>query len=133
MFILLVFLIAFTAITLFFGYFISAPKYSGPVSDHFDGSRFINLGNIRAKGFREVIKWMVGRKRGEWQESKNIPHGERLAERIFQGIRITFINHSTFLIQVDGLNMITDPVWSQRTSPMQSAGPKLMRSPGTRV
>jgi L-ascorbate metabolism protein UlaG (beta-lactamase superfamily) len=43
---------------------------------------------------------------------------------------ITFINHSTFLIQVNGLNILTDPVWSKRCSPFQWAGPKRFHEPG---
>ena len=111
------------------GYFISGPKYKGPVSDHFDGRRFINPGSIKAKGFREVLKWMVARKQGEWKE---VPagHGEKPASHFDNGIRITFVNHSTFLIQVDGVNILTDPVFSERTSPVQWAGPRRMRPPG---
>jgi L-ascorbate metabolism protein UlaG (beta-lactamase superfamily) len=99
------------------GYFISGPKYKGPVSDHFDGRRFINPGSIKAKGFREVLKWMVAREQGEWKE---VPagHGEKPASHFDNGIRITFVNHSTFLIQ------------GERTSPVQWAGPRRMRPPG---
>jgi len=35
------------------GIFYLGPKYKGPVSDHFDGSRFINPGGIKAKGLRK--------------------------------------------------------------------------------
>ena len=37
---------------------------------------------------------------------------------------ITWIGHTSFLIQVAGLNVLTDPVWSDRASPVQFAGPK---------
>src|SRR5690606_12455675 len=33
-------------------------------------------------------------------------------------------------IQIDGLNIITDPIWSERTSPVSFAGPKRVRAPG---
>jgi N-acyl-phosphatidylethanolamine-hydrolysing phospholipase D len=42
-------------------------------------------------------------------------------------IQITWIGHSTFLVQVDGLNFLTDPVWSDRCSPVTFAGPKRYR------
>ena len=115
------------------GYFISGPKYKGPVSDHFDGRRFINPGSIKAKGLREVLKWMINRKQGEWKEIKDSNDKETPAARVNNGIRITFINHSTFLIQVDGVNILTDPVYSERTSPVQWAGPKRMRPPGIKL
>ena len=47
-------------------------------------------------------------------------------------LRITFINHSTTLIQIDGVNILTDPVWSQRVSPVSFTGPRRHRPPGIR-
>ncbi len=115
------------------GYFISGPKYSGPVSNHFDGRRFINPGGIKAKGLTEVLKWMITRKQGEWKEVRDGQDKERPLARFEKGIRITFVNHSTFLIQVDGVNIITDPVFSERASPVQWAGPRRMRPPGIKL
>jgi N-acyl-phosphatidylethanolamine-hydrolysing phospholipase D len=43
---------------------------------------------------------------------------------------ITWIGHSTFLIQAGGLNVLTDPVWSDRCAPVQWAGPKRHVAPG---
>lgn len=43
---------------------------------------------------------------------------------------ITWIGHSTFLIQVGGLNVLTDPIWSDRCAPVQWAGPKRHVAPG---
>jgi L-ascorbate metabolism protein UlaG (beta-lactamase superfamily) len=45
---------------------------------------------------------------------------------------VTFVNHATVLIQTEGLNILTDPVWSERASPVSWAGPKRHRSPGLR-
>ena len=112
------------------GYMLSAPKYKGPVSDHFNGKQFINPGNVKAKGPRDVIKWMRERKRSPWNETSPPTQGAKPAERIYDGARITFINHSTFLIQTKGLNILTDPVYSERVSPFSWAGPKRMRPPG---
>jgi L-ascorbate metabolism protein UlaG (beta-lactamase superfamily) len=47
-------------------------------------------------------------------------------------LRITFVNHSTVLLQTDGVNLLTDPVWSRRVSPVQIAGPERHRAPGIR-
>jgi L-ascorbate metabolism protein UlaG (beta-lactamase superfamily) len=111
---------------------LSAPRYKGPVSDHFDGKKFINPGGIKTKGFKDVLKWMFNRKRGSWENIGSGTPGKRPLEFFKDGIRITFVNHSTFLIQVDGLNILTDPVWSQRVSPFTWSGPKRMRQPGIR-
>ena len=40
------------------------------------------------------------------------------------GLRATWLGHSTVLIEVDGLRVLTDPVWGPRASPSQHIGPK---------
>ena len=46
------------------------------------------------------------------------------------GIQVTWIGHSTFLVQMAGLNLLTDPIWSERASPVTFAGPKRYAPPG---
>jgi len=115
------------------GWFFSAPAYHGPVSDHFDGKRFINTGGAKAKGFKEMLKWVRQRQPGIWVEQMELPYGPAPAGRV-QGdtVVVTFVNHSTFLIQTQGLNILTDPIWAERASPVGFAGPKRMRPPGIR-
>jgi N-acyl-phosphatidylethanolamine-hydrolysing phospholipase D len=43
---------------------------------------------------------------------------------------ITWIGHATMLVQMGGLNILTDPIFSQRASPVQFAGPKRYQPPG---
>jgi L-ascorbate metabolism protein UlaG (beta-lactamase superfamily) len=114
------------------GAMLSAPRYHGPVTDHFNGKKFINPTGVQAKGLKDVWRWMLNRKREPWQPQKSDQSGKRPLDFFKDGIRITFVNHSTFLIQVDGVNILTDPVWSPRTSPFTWAGPKRMREPGLR-
>ena len=114
------------------GIVLSGPKYRGSVSDHFDGSKFINPGGARAKGGREVLKWMLGRQRGLWGKEVVVMEAKHPLAHFKDGIRVTFVNHSTFLIQVDGVNILTDPVWSKRVSPFTWIGPKRMTTPGLR-
>ena len=40
------------------------------------------------------------------------------------GLRATWLGHSTVLIEIDGVRVLTDPVWGARASPSQLAGPK---------
>jgi L-ascorbate metabolism protein UlaG (beta-lactamase superfamily) len=42
---------------------------------------------------------------------------------------VTFVGHDTFLIQLPGLNILTDPIWSDRASPFSFFGPKRVRPP----
>lgn len=127
-------ILLFFAVTIsLLGYFLSAPRYKGPASDHFDGKKFFTPGGRPAQGLGGVLQWMARRKRGPWPEQPKISTGEIPSPRNDKGIHITFINHSTFLIQVDGMNILTDPVWSERTSPFQWAGPRRTRPPGIRL
>jgi L-ascorbate metabolism protein UlaG (beta-lactamase superfamily) len=126
-------LVGITAILIIIGWILSAPKYKGKISDHFNGKQFINPGNVEAKRLKDVFRWLLNRKRTEWIEYSSTEYGERPPAKITSHSRITFINHSTFLIQVDGLNILTDPIWSERASPFKWTGPKRKRSPGIRM
>jgi L-ascorbate metabolism protein UlaG (beta-lactamase superfamily) len=115
------------------GYMVSGPRYIGPVSDHFDGKEFHNLNDVQAKGFREVIGWMINRQQGPWPAYHDDQPGPPPPARVNgRTVRVTFINHSTVLLQFDGLNVLTDPIYYERTSPFQFAGPKRNNPPGIR-
>jgi L-ascorbate metabolism protein UlaG (beta-lactamase superfamily) len=132
-FYILLFVILFAITTIFLGGCIfSAPRYSGAPVKNFDGREFINPGNVETRGFKELLSWLTNRERGEWTPRLDLPYGEKPLTQVDSGIRITFINHSTFLIQVDGINILTDPVWSNRVGPTSWLGPKRMRPPGIR-
>jgi L-ascorbate metabolism protein UlaG (beta-lactamase superfamily) len=45
-------------------------------------------------------------------------------------VRITYVGHASFLLQARGLNILVDPVWSDRASPVSFAGPKRVNPPG---
>jgi L-ascorbate metabolism protein UlaG (beta-lactamase superfamily) len=45
---------------------------------------------------------------------------------------VTFIGHATFLVQVAALNLLIDPVYAERASPVAFAGPRRVRAPGVR-
>ncbi len=48
----------------------------------------------------------------------------RLGQAADSGLRATWLGHSTVLIEIDGLRVLTDPVWGPRASPSRFAGPK---------
>jgi len=117
----------------FIGWKLSSPRYKGPVSDHFNGKVFYNRNNVEVKGFGEFIRWIASRKKTKWKKI-DAPTGPPPPARVGKGeLRITFINHCTFLIQVDELNIITDPIWSERASPYSWIGPRRMRPPGLKM
>jgi N-acyl-phosphatidylethanolamine-hydrolysing phospholipase D len=58
------------------------------------------------------------------------PDIERISNPDNDVIQMTWIGHSTFLIQVAGMNILTDPIWSKRASPVPYLGPKRVARPG---
>jgi L-ascorbate metabolism protein UlaG (beta-lactamase superfamily) len=101
------------------------------LSDHFDGRKFFNPIDPRGTGAHDVLKWMLTRKKQRWPrwiEDAPQPPPPRLVEGA--GLAATFVNHSTFLVQTHGVNVLTDPVWSHRASPLRWAGPRRVRRPG---
>lgn len=116
-------------IALAIGWKISAPGYQGEKSPHFDGTRFINKSGATAKGFGSAFQWIINRDLGPWAKNYEVGIGPKPAESS-EELVITFVNHSTFLIQWNQLNVLTDPIWSERCSPFSFAGPMRMRPPG---
>lgn len=115
------------------GWFFSAPKYRGPKSDHFDGRRFHNLQATEHAGFTDMVKWMTNRDEGPWEKWREITPAAPPPQRVAGGaLRVTWVNHSTFLIQTENLNILTDPIWSERCSPVSFTGPKRHHAPGIR-
>jgi L-ascorbate metabolism protein UlaG (beta-lactamase superfamily) len=102
--------------------------YKGPVSDHFDGTHFYH--GEKDVTFSEEMKWFLHRKPAKWPDSVTNKKYPLPSQRVYSGIRVTFVNHATVLIQMAGLNILTDPVWSERASPVSFAGTKRVRQPG---
>ncbi len=106
--------------------------YKGPPSDHFDGKTFFNPDGIPPGRFADLLKWQLGNGRHKWPRTFPSPHAPARPERRIEGngLRVTMVGHATLLIQTAGLNMLTDPVWSERVSPLSFAGPKRVNPPG---
>lgn len=118
---------------LFSGCAFVAPRYQGPRSDHFDGQRFFNPQGPPEQGAGALFKWLTHREQGPWHEVEDAVPGPMPPWRVKDGeLRVTFVGHSSVLIQLDGLNLLTDPVWSERVGPLPFAGPKRVRPPGIR-
>ncbi len=111
----------------------SGPNYMGEKSDHFDGEQFHNLQPIEQHGLWDLVKWNLNRDRGYWEDWIPDSPGPPPPERVGMGeLLITFIGHSTVLVQADSINMLTDPIWSDRASPVDGFGPHRKRPPGIR-
>ncbi|MFW2543762.1 MBL fold metallo-hydrolase [Primorskyibacter sp. 2E107] len=104
--------------------------YDGPESDHFDGVRFFNPDGSAPRGFADLMRWQFGEARAAWPET--VPVETVTPAARVDDLTVTMIGHATMLIQVAGLNVLTDPVWSRRVSPVSFAGPKRVSAPGVR-
>jgi L-ascorbate metabolism protein UlaG (beta-lactamase superfamily) len=114
-------------------------------SVHFNGDQYFNPGDpqftnpipgqeARRGGSRWFWRWVFGNDWPEWPVVKNFAPGPPPEKRVQKGVlRVTPIGHATFLIQIDGVNILTDPIWSDRCGPVSWAGPKRHRAPGIRL
>jgi len=109
--------------------------YSGPLSGHFDGEVFFNPQGAPPRGRRDVLRWMVGSRfrgtRAKWPAQAPSPYADRPPARVDgSGLRVSYVGHASFLLQTAGLNILLDPVWSERASPFRFVGPKRVNDPG---
>lgn len=103
-------------------------------SDHFDGKQFFNptLPKGFFPGLASVFK-MLREKRNKWPTYVENTTTPQLNTQLGpDDVAITFVNHATFLIQLQGMNILTDPVWALRAGPFGWLGPKRVRKPGVR-
>jgi L-ascorbate metabolism protein UlaG (beta-lactamase superfamily) len=105
------------------------PYYRGERSDHFDGVRFHSPAEPAARSWLDLTRMYLGkpcRRRPRFRGStrRDVP-----PERV-EHLRIASIGHASILIQLAGLNLLVDPVWAERASPVAFAGPKRVVAPG---
>ncbi|ODA67843.1 metal-dependent hydrolase [Methyloligella halotolerans] len=105
------------------------PYYAGPVRGHFDGLRFHNTApRTRDRTLGDVLRWQLASDSVPWPAE--IPIRKTIPDPLVSRLRATVVGHATVLIQMDGANILTDPVWSDRCSPVTFAGPKRVCAPG---
>jgi len=111
---------------------MSCNYYQGPPSDRFDGSHFFNKEPEHT--FFEHIKWLWEMETVEWPDWINdLPQPPPVANVEKGELQITYINQATTLIQMDSINILTDPIWSERAGPFSWMGSKRVRAPGVRM
>jgi L-ascorbate metabolism protein UlaG (beta-lactamase superfamily) len=104
--------------------------YNGPVSDHFDGTLFFNPNGTQPRGFTDLLRWQFNGQKQKWPETFPSPFAQAKPSARVDGLVVTYIGHASFLFQTTGKNILVDPVWSDRTSPVSFAGPKRVNQPG---
>jgi len=98
---------------------------------HFDGKRFYNPDAPQVPGLLELLRWKLT-SRPERSPGFISDVEQSIPPRRVEGsgLRTTLVNHSTVLLQQRGCNILTDPIWSERASPLSSIGPRRRRKPG---
>jgi L-ascorbate metabolism protein UlaG (beta-lactamase superfamily) len=109
--------------------------YHGPVSDHFDGARFFDPQGASPKGRPDLLRWLVDRywrgTKAKWPARAPSPYADRPPVRVEgAALRISYVGHASWLVQTADLNILLDPVWSKRASPLRFIGPKRVNDPG---
>jgi L-ascorbate metabolism protein UlaG (beta-lactamase superfamily) len=105
--------------------------YSGPVSDHFDGLRFFDPEGAAPKSLLDLLRWrFTGEAAAKWPDHVPNEFSDTPPLRVTDGARLSYVGHVSWLIQTAGLNILVDPVWSERASPFSFVGPKRVTAPG---
>ena len=107
------------------------PYYQGEASGNFDGVRFHSPAEPSAKSLAEIARMLLGTRMRRWPETPTPLPPDKPPERV-EALRLSFIGHASFLIQIAGLNLLIDPVWAERVSPVAFAGPRRVNPPGIR-
>ena len=112
----------------------TSPTSRLPISDHCDGQRFFNprlAGAAATHGLSDLLRWRAERQRAAWPrlpQNPCLPPPPLTAKA--GTAAISFINHSSFLIRFANAVVLTDPIFSQRCSPLPGVGPRRVRPPG---
>lgn len=109
---------------------------------HHAGTRFRNpWPSGRKRGVLSLLRWLIverlilRRRPPATTTTGSVPATPAFAapRAPVEALTLTWVGHSTFLIQLAGLNILTDPMWGDRASPLSFAGPPRLTMPGVPI
>ena len=118
--------------------FLDRRYYRGPPSDHFDGERFFNpdgdadTAGVPGGGSRTRFLWrqLTGSDgRPAWPTTVAVSPSKPAARVTGGAMVATWIGHATVLVQTQGMNILTDPIYAERAGPF-GYGPQRVTRPG---
>lgn len=104
-------------------------------SPHYGKKGFVNLDPTAlvsgSKWISMLRDWMFGKEmRSPICELPMVTDAPaRLASKAASDLRVTWLGHSTVLIEIDGATILTDPMWGERASPSRWIGPSRFHAP----
>ena len=121
----------------------SVNAYYDPAKPHHTPSGFKNNYNASVnKSTGDFLRWQYERTRDGLPKPPQTPTAATTPDLAFIQTNakpqamlpaITWVGHATMLVQANGLNVLTDPIFSDRVSPVQFAGPKRAQPPGLSI
>lgn len=120
--------------------FLDRIYYEGPMTGHYDGEHFFNPDgkiSFEAPPGRNrrsfMARWILNQDdRPEWPDAVAVKPARPAPFAAPRGMSATWVGHATVLVQAAGLNILTDPIWSDYASPLPPLGPKRVAQPGIR-
>jgi L-ascorbate metabolism protein UlaG (beta-lactamase superfamily) len=119
--------------------FLDRIYYEGPPSAHFDGARFFNPdgedtaappGGTSRSNF--LFRYLTGSDaRPPWPGKVRVTPAKPEARVEGERMVATWVGHASWLIQTNGLNILTDPIWGDTSGPF-GIGPRRIAEPGIR-
>ena len=101
-----------------------------PPSDHFNGKTFFQAHHLHSGRHRDLLRWQLTAKSTPWPRRVEIPTQPPPPTPKHDDVVITWIGHASFLLQSTRLNLLIDPVFSERASPFRWLGPRRAHAPG---
>jgi L-ascorbate metabolism protein UlaG (beta-lactamase superfamily) len=100
-----------------------------------DGAKFLNPVETEVGGFSMAIKLLPLYLSNKEETEPRTPLGPFTTDpRVYDtapasGLRVTWFGHSSLLLEIDGVNVLIDPVWDERAAPVRFMGPKRFFAP----
>jgi L-ascorbate metabolism protein UlaG (beta-lactamase superfamily) len=101
-----------------------------PLSDHYDGEHFFNPGPGLSRGVAPLLRWRLSHAPTPWPKAVIDPAYPPPPPLPPEHLGLSFIGHASFLLRLPGFTLLTDPIFSDRCSPVSWAGPRRVRPPG---
>lgn len=102
-------------------------------SPNWNGEGFSNFQPVVTPPFFDVMSEQLSGGSDMQVPSEPVPFEPRVAEDYAtppaSGLRVTWLGHSTLLLEIDGQRVLIDPVWGERTSPLSFVGPERWYAP----